>query len=297
MVPYGRRNIHFRQVFVGLVSLLAAGSCPAARAADTMDLLFSTPQAQVIVRTLHARDDDPGIKVVELNENGRTIWGSRNAYLPGTVQVLWRQQKPETGPDLIIGGYTGGSHCSYDVMAIDLENDQPVQTISMCNHDLPAVTSDEAGRPRFSVFFDIEGFNAASAMVAGVEIPMLWDGEQFVVDGARLLAPQFDRGGQEKIEQTIRQELGAWTIDAYRPGTSYDASAPETNQALLDLILHGHAVEARNLLNRAWPQQIGGRDQYWDEFTGAIVKHHLWKQLGLAALVPLDAIPGTARHF
>lgn len=279
----------FRLAATALLSLAPAPAFAAAT--DSQDILMSAPDDQVIARHLSDREDSRGASVIELVERGRTIWGSRSAYLPGTVTVLWRRQRPDAGPDLIVGGYTGGSHCSYDVIAIDLDADQPVQVLSMCNHDLPQVTTDDAGQPRFGLFFDIEGFNAASAIVAGVEIPMRWDGDQFIADPERLLTPPPDRARMDRIDQTIRRELAAWSFDDYRADIGFDATAPETNQALLGLILEGHAVEARALLFRAWPDRIAGRDRYWDDFCGAVVHHRLWRQLGLAAIVPVDRLP------
>jgi hypothetical protein len=271
----------------GLLAGLAA--CPAS-AAEPADILLSEGVDQVQIRTV----DDPPRKTVELIENGRTLWGSRNLFLSDSVLVLWRRQKPGIGPDLIVGGFTGGNHCSYDVMSIALDADQPVQALSQCNHDQPRIETDADGAPRFSIFFDVAGFNAALAFVAGTEIPLIWDRDRFVVDAQRLITPLPDRATLERMAQTIRGELATWRIAAYKRDSGLDASAPQTNQILLDLILHGHTAEAWALLDLAWPAGIDGQDLYRDDFNRAIADHRLWRQLALDAVLSLG--PHAARH-
>jgi hypothetical protein len=263
----------------------------AAYAAAKPEILFSNADAKVVVRTVFDKTEDSNYQVVELVERGRTVFGSRNGYPVDSVKVLWTRPKGrKDGPTLIVAAYTGGSHCYLDIMSFDLDDGLDVQSFSMCNHEEIDVHTDQKGLPTFDIFFDIEAFNSPASGIVGREIPMHWVNRRFSIDLQRLLSAAPPDDVLRNDEKIIREEIEAWQISSFPPDDPYRAEAPSTTQILLNLILSGHAREAQDLLSRAWPPGVAGRDIYWRDFTRVVARHRVWRRLDLGILLRSEAL-------
>ena len=128
-----------------VVSLVLIGSfwnCPA----DAVeDILWSKGTIAIVSRTLEEHtlrrtDGDANARYVEVQHNGRTIYGSRNGYLPDSVVVLWKQGGLNKGPDVVIGANTGGSGCCYEVFTFTFKNEPPVEVTRLMGTDSVTVT-------------------------------------------------------------------------------------------------------------------------------------------------------------
>ena len=72
-------------------------------------------------------------------------------------------------------------------------------------------------------------------------------------------------------------------------------------QALLDLILTGHADEAHALIHKAWPKargrsdgELGGAEAFWKAVCQAVSRDPMWTRLGLNRLPHADVIRAGA---
>lgn len=228
---------------------------------------------------------DPHGRHIEVQRNGETLYRSPSGYLASSVRVLWQRGYPPAGPDVVVGGYTGGSHCCFDIMSLEVSREPQFQTVSFNDREELTI-GDTEGIPHFVAPFVLTGFNAAQASIASVPFPVVWQNGHFDAELAKLVKRLPDESALKTSEAVIRDELGHWTIVSY-PAPGHSAAAPKTVQVLLELILRGHSDVAKRLLYGNWPPQIAGREAYWRDLAKAVTNHLLWKQF------VLDRIPNS----
>lgn len=228
---------------------------------------------------------------LEISANGRILYGSRNAYAPQSIRVIWQQKQPGKGPDLVVAAQTGATACCLELTVINLAANPPVQIITLAT-DKPPVIADQsgtgAGPITMTAPLTLAAFNGATAQP--VLLPVRWDGTRFAIDTDRLrkLPAQAEL---RKMLDLMRAELAAWTIDAYAGGgNSPEAAAPKTQSMLMDLILNGQAHAAKTLLYQAWPAKRAGRELYWRDLSLRLRANPLWNDLGLARLPNTGAL-------
>ena len=284
---------HLRTMFylylIGLLAVLSVLSCFAsiAYADDGNDtVVWSNARAKVVAVGI---DDGitEGYSKIEMFAHGRQIYLSGNGYLNSAISILWQRKAGSTkGPNVIIGGGTGGSACGVDVTVLDLADHPPVQTIFVCGDEVPI--KDENGLPSLDIWLEVEALATNASETSYATLPLRWTGDRFDVDFAKMLKPNPSPNDIEKIKKRIGTELGAMTGDD-------ETEAPATCQALLDLAFSGHADVARSVLFSAWPTKLKGREAYWQVLSTALVKHRFWKQFNLQRLPYSDLIISAAR--
>jgi hypothetical protein len=237
---------------------------------------------------------DPHGRYVELQRDGETLFRSPSGYRASSIKTLWQRGYPPAGPDVVVGGHTGGSHCCFDITSFDVSREPRSQTVSF--NDLEEVTiGDTEGIPHFVASFVLAGFNAAQASMASVPFPVVWHNGHFDAELAKLVKRLPDQSVLKTSEAAIRDELGQWTFASY-PAADHSAAAPKTVQVLLELILRGHSDVAQRLLYGNWPAQIGGREAYWRDLAKAVTNHLLWKQLNLDRIPNSDLLRSGTVH-
>jgi hypothetical protein len=226
---------------------------------------------------------DHDFEKVELSRDGKTVFSS-NGFLPATVAALWRRPKGKTvGPDIILGGSTGGSSCCYDLMSFNFSNHDPLQLLEAQTEQVDIIL-DENGVPSFSLPFDMEAVGARTVIF---DFPVKWGGSDFVPDLPRLVKPLPEREQLAEQEHTIRAEISAWKISSYPPEPgSNGGDAPETVEILLSLVMGGHAGTAKAMLSRAWPASVAGSNNFWRDFSAALKLDPFWLELGVGKLLP-----------
>jgi uncharacterized protein YecT (DUF1311 family) len=257
---------------------------------DEVTSLWSNGKAGIAKRVHAGGEVMDRHAAIEIQAQGRPIYLGEPSYLPDSVRLLW-QRKGHRGPEAIVGGSTGGSHCGFDVLVLSLTNTPPVQTISVCAEQVPVITRN--GLPSLTIALEVEEFTRQTD-IPSVPVPLRWKDGRFAVDLPRLLKPAPSRRTLAQIAQRIGAELDGG-VENYPPPDGGGLDLPATTQALMELMVAGHADLARNLLVEAWPARSRGRDAFWQDLATAVVNHRLWKQFDLARIPNSKALAVVAR--
>lgn len=235
--------------------------------------------------------------VKELQSTGRYI----------RVRVLWRRQPGERGPAAIIEGDWGGSAGNVDLYAPYGPRPEQVRTLTLSKADDIAVHSSGRG-PEFDAPFAVDRFNGASNAGASiVPLPIVWRSDDFQLDTSALLGRNFSPQDLRFRRIAAAYELNGWANSLDRPTTVYPAppnalgGTPVTVQALMDLMLTGHASEARRILHESWPStaertdiKAKGEQAFWNDLSYALRQNPLWKRFDLEHLPQAQWIDAAA---
>jgi hypothetical protein len=202
-------------------------------------------------------------------------------------------------------GDSGGSGGYGELFAVTF-SPQPAAA-KYAGERLDTVKAESSAGPlRLTLPFDIEFFNGAPhAGAIIVPIPTIWRNGDFAADMSALLARHFSESEIDFRVLAVEEELGGWSDEAYPANSLYPpesrSGTPVAVTALLEMILTGHADQARALLHRAWPRShehtdhpLGGEDAFWKAVCQAVVREPLWQRLKLNRLPHADMIVQAA---
>lgn len=252
----------------------------------------------------HPVDDSAYCRGIGLRRDGKL---DHVAEGYASADLLWQRGPGAAGPDFVVRGNSGGSAGYADLFALDLSRGV-VGKLSLNRGD--QVTAAAAPGPlRLEVPFVVGYFNGAPhSEDTIVPVPLVWADGEFRADLAALAARPFPPGDLRFRELAVREELNRWRNDLDPGETIYPAPAnalggtPTTVAALLDLMLAGHADEARRLLHRAWPRSrertdrpTGGEDAFWTDLCRSVAARDDWRKLGFYHLPHADLIEASAR--
>jgi hypothetical protein len=236
--------------------------------------------------------DDNSCRAIELRKGGGTV-RLGGGYMQ--ARLLWSGSGPGEGPDALVLGESGGSGGYGELFAVTLGTTPTVRKLA--GERLDQLAADRAAKAlHLTVPFDIEFFNGAPHSGARiVPIPTRWSNGDFTADIPALVRPPMSKQELDFRALAISEELGAWATARYPAHRLFppqaDSGTPITLQALADLILTGHADQARSLLHRAWPasherldRKLGGEDDFWKALCQTMLRHPLWTRLGLDRL-------------
>jgi hypothetical protein len=220
------------------------------------------------------------------------------------VRLLWRRHGRGAGPDALVIGDYGGSGGNGDVFAVTVRASSTVAKYR--GERLDGVRAERQAALHLNFPLDIEYFNGAPhAGAAIVPIPTAWKDGNFAADLPALVRP-IPKQELGFRELAVEEELRSWAEESYPASRLYPPQARTgtliTVQALTELMLSGHADEAKALLSRSWPTsfsrsdvKLGGEEDFWRDLCRRVVEHPLWKRLGLSRLPHADVIRAGAR--
>jgi hypothetical protein len=217
------------------------------------------------------------------------------------VRLLWRGEGRGGSPDILVFGDDGGSGGLGDLIAVTASKTPVITKYSSERLDSvrPMPRTDDL---RIDLPFEIGYFNGAPhAGVTIVPIPTRWSAGNIEPDLAALVRPSISNQELNFRELAMREELHAWAEAYYPTSRLYPPEAPSgtpvTVQALADLMLTGHADEARAMLAAAWPTswnrtdvKLGGEKEFWKAMCRAVVRHPLWTRFRLDRLPNANVI-------
>ncbi len=241
--------------------------------------------------------DDSCRALVAKTRDGEVQLGS--GYI--VAKLLWTAKGGRKEPAVLVLGDFGGSGGDADLFAVRFSPKLSFRKINGERVDAAAVRPGP-GPLHFTLPFDIEFFNGASHAGAILfPLPMRWEKQDFAVDFAGLTKPTFSESEMAYRELAVSEELDAWA-EANSPAPRlYPPEArlgtPVTVTAMLELIMSGHADQARALLDRSWPRdrartdrRLGGEADFWAALCQALVRHPYWKRFALSRLQHADLI-------
>ena len=286
-----------------LFSVLLALPSVALGQTQPLGPLWKNASGSVILTECPAGGDhDEKCREVSIESGGRVL-SLGSGYT--RVTVLWSQKSKGAEPDVLVLGDYGGSGGRADLFAIHLSPNTSFRKLSGERFDTVAVRA-VPGSLHLSLPFDIEYFNGAPhAGAIIVPLPAIWTGDDFAIDLDELTSRSYSKGELDFRELAMREELEAWARDKFPASRLYPPEArygtPVTATALLEMMLSGHADQARSLLDRAWPTQwdhgdqpVGGKADFWAALCRAVMSEQSWARFNLARLPHADLIRSGA---
>lgn len=222
------------------------------------------------------------------------------------VRLLWRGHGRGANPDVLVFGDDGGSGGLGDLIAVTLRKKPVVTSYSSERLDelRPIPRTDEL---RIDLPFDIGYFNGAPHSADTiVPIPTRWSGGKIEPDLSALVRPFISNQELKFRQLAVSEELRAWGEAFYPASRLYPPEAPSgtpvTVQALADLMLTGHADQARTMLAAAWPTsaertdvKLEGEQDFWKAMCRAVADNPLWTRFRLDRLPNANVIRAGAR--
>lgn len=266
--------------------------------------IFQRPDGSVVLTECPPGGDHDEYcrAIVMKSRDGVTKLGA--GYLH--VTLLWSRRGQTPGPDALILGDYGGSGGDADLFVIKFASNT-VRKLSGERFDTAAVRTG-SGQLRVDIPFDIEFFNGAPHAGAIVlPLPLKWDEDKFVVDLDELTRTSYSPSELDFRALAIGAELHSWAETNYPSPRLYPPDAlngtPVAATGLVEMMLSGHADQARAILDRAWPTQwehgdrpLGGKEDFWAALCQAVVREPAWKQYDLSRLPHADIVQsGAAR--
>lgn len=177
-------------------------------------------------------------------------------------------------PQLVVTSYSGGAHCcfSYDIVglgksvAVDVIDsaDLPISLRGLGDGDTPDIT-----------YFDtaFAYWNTSFAQSPAGEVRLTWDkGRYRLIDLGAGTEPQ----PSDAVLAAWRAEMTTAIKALPSPYVSIadqnnGKEAPQLDPViwshLIDLIYAGYPEMAVDLFNKAWPQDVAGKDIFWKDFV------------------------------
>jgi hypothetical protein len=177
-------------------------------------------------------------------------------------------------PQLVISSYSGGAHCcfAYDIVslgknfaadAID-SADSPISLMGLGDGDPPDIT-----------YFDMAFayWNTSFAQSPAGQVRLTWDKDRYrLVDAGAGTEPQPSdavlAAWQAEMTAAIKALPSPYvSIADQNNGKEGPQLDPVIWSHLIDLIYAGYAEMAVDLFNKAWPNEIPGKDLFWKDFV------------------------------
>lgn len=246
--------------------------------------------------------DDQYCRAIDLRDRGSTRrLGSGYAR----VRLVWSARRRNGSPDALVIGESGGSGGYAELFAITAGRNVGIKKFA--GERLEGVHAKaDTSKLKIDLPFDVEFFNGAPhAGAVIVPIPTVWRNGDFSADLSLLVERPLSHRQSSFVELAVREELYAWADAKYPSPTLFppqsDTGTPVTLQALLDLILTGHADEAHALIHKAWPKargrsdgELGGAEGFWKAVCKTVSRNPMWTRLGLDRLPHAEAIRAGA---
>jgi hypothetical protein len=282
--------------------LLVGSSVAALAEPKPSGLLWQRPGTSLARAACTSRDAGPDCQAIDLRQHDvvRRLGGG---YM--RVRLVWSGRSRAGSPDALIIGEHGGSGGSGDLFAVTAGRRVVVRKLA--GERLAGLRAGgRSGGLHLDLPFDVEYFNGAPHAGARiVPIPTIWREGDFSADIPALVRAPMASRQMAFVELAVQQELANWAAEAYPSSRLFPPQSrngtPVTLQAMLDLMLTGHADQAQLLLHRAWPPALGrsdgklaGAEAYWTALCRAVLRNPLWTRLGLDRLPHVDVIRAGA---
>jgi len=177
-------------------------------------------------------------------------------------------------PQLVIGSYSGGAHCcfAYDIVslgksfaadAID-SADSPISLMGLGDGDTPDITYSDMA---------FAYWNTSFAQSPAGQVRLTWDKDRYrLVDAGAGTQPQPSdavlAAWQAEMTAAIKALPSPYvSIADQNNGKEGPQLDPVIWSHLIDLIYAGYAEMAVDLFNKAWPNEIPGKDVFWKDFV------------------------------
>jgi hypothetical protein len=201
-----------------------------------------------------------------------------------------------TAPQLIVTSYSGGAHCcfSYGIVslgkafAVDVIDsaDSPISLSGLGDGDTPDIT-----------YFDMAFayWNTSFAESPAGQVHLTWDKDRYrLIDAGAGTQPQPSdivlAAWQAEMTAAIKALPSPYvSIADQNNGKEGPQLDPVIWSHLIDLIYAGYSETAVDLYNKAWPQDVAGKDVFWRDFVNQMQQASvLWTPWKLGKVLKPD---------
>lgn len=180
-----------------------------------------------------------------------------------------------TAPQLIVSSYSGGAHCcfSYDVVSLGAHfaddvidsADSPISLMGLGDGDTPDITYADMA---------FAYWNTSFAESPAGQVRLTWDKDRYrLVDPKDQPAPSDATlaAWQAEMTEAIKALPSAYvSVADQTSGKEGPQLDPVIWSHLIDLIYAGYPELAVDLYNKAWPDDVKGKQAFWKDFVAQL---------------------------
>lgn len=231
------------------------------------------------------RDDDTGGGRVVVFRKGKTVFRmqgeppgkfrigdingdkARNAAIPAGRDITGRGI-----PNLVISEWTGGAHCCYSYYVFEMgDTFRQIAKLDISHADLSHFEDlDNNGMMKFvTADFTFAYWKTSFADSPAPDVILTFRDRLYRLDARHMHKPPpaeqvlFEMAEQVRTDEAWRnrdQPSGLWRI-------------------MLDLIYSGNADSAWKFFDKAWPENVQGKDQFFEEFKAQLKTSPYWVEI------------------
>ena len=231
------------------------------------------------------RDDDTGGGRITVFRKGKVVFRlqgeppgkfrigdingdkARNAAIPAGRDITGRGI-----PNLVISEWTGGAHCCFSYYVFEMgDTFRQIAKLDVSHADLSHFEDlDNNGTLKFVTSdFTFAYWKTSFADSPAPDVILTFRDRLYRLDARRMHKPPpaeqvlFEMSEQVRTDEAWRnrdQPSGLWRI-------------------MLDLIYSGNADTAWKFFDKAWPENVQGKDQFLEEFKAQLKTSPYWVQI------------------
>jgi len=167
------------------------------------------------------------------------------------------------GTQLVISKWTGGAHCCMSLLIFELADEfRKIAEIEGGNFDPEIVDLNHDGIPEIRITDDFLAYRFSSFASSAQGAVILK-----YVNGGYVLAEELMKQAAPQ-QSLIEKQIPGWRKALLKGGLEWP---PESFiQALTDLIFTGNVDQAGEFVNRIWPRDLAGKDEFLKSYTAAL---------------------------
>ena len=175
-------------------------------------------------------------------------------------------------PNLVVSEWTGGAHCCFLFHVFQLgPHFRHIQTINAAHSDLADFENiDEEPDLEFLMAdWTFAYWKASFAASPAPGVILKYDGEKYALACDLMRKPGLSPQDLTQLASDIKSWQG-W--EDYLPPSYLWGE-------MLDLIYMGNILQAWELFDRSWPEEIGGKEEFLKEFKVQLQESPFWESL------------------
>lgn len=225
-------------------------------------------------------------QILEIRKYGHVMFrelGIDNHYYfgadPSDEKRNYMMKLTGRGRQLVVSKWTGGMHCCYSLLVFNLGNEfKKIAEIEGGSFSPELIDLNHDGIPEIKVTDDFltEAFSSFANSAQGSVILKYSNGQYLLAEELMKRKPPSLR--------SWRKLFPAWRKEFKEKGPDWP---PESFiQALTNLVFTGNARTARSFVERAWPKEVEGKENFLRSYKEALAESRYYAQAAKELGVP-----------
>lgn len=214
------------------------------------------------------RDTGDGPVTATIRDAGKSLKISEHRVFPADPSAQPRLRDPNDNgvPDVVISTSSGGAHCCYDLVVVELAADGPRTLLELAMKDCHAEFVQRDADAALEIELCDATFaywNTCFACSPMPDVVLDWDGNTWSLGTSLMYQAPPDADALAEKAKNIAAAL--FNPNAPEAGPML-WNSPDLWGVMLDLIYTGHAGLAFDFLDQAWPSDRPGKADFRREF-------------------------------